>query len=172
MSGNARGALVAAARRIGEAPADYAQRIVHDEKWCTGCRAWHPIDAFGQDASRPDGRAVICPSARGRHYRKTYIRRGQPRRGWLVPARDGDKLQARRRINYLVESGQRPHPNDLPCIDCSHIGQDRRHEYDHFEGYSAEHQLDVEPVCSRCHAAREKRRRQDLRVREFPKGDP
>lgn len=34
-----------------------------------------------------------------------------------------------------------------------------RHEYDHHQGYGAEHHLDVEPVCTFCHAAREKARR-------------
>lgn len=143
---------------------EYAHRYVSGEKWCTGCKAWHPDEAFGQDSHRRDGRSAICTAARRQRYRKSYVPRGRSRRGWLVPARDGDKLQARRRVNYLVESGQIPHPGDLPCTDCAHVGPERRHEYDHFKGYGAEHQLDVEPVCSRCH-----HRREDLRVREFPR---
>jgi hypothetical protein len=53
--------------------------------------------------------------------------------------------------------GRRPHPNDLPCTDCSHVWApgERRHEYDHHLGYAAEHHLDVEPVCTTCHAARD-----------------
>lgn len=162
--GSARGVLTATARRLGLSPVDYAHHLVSDEKWCVGCKAFHPIDAFGQDVSRSDGRATICPTARSQRARARYVRKGYRRRGWLVPARDGDKLQARRRINYLVESGQIPHPNEKPCADCGHLGDDRRHEHDHFMGYSAAHQLDVEPVCSTCHHKRE-----DLRVRERPR---
>jgi len=71
--------------------------------------------------------------------------------------RDGDRLQARRRVNYLVESGKIPPPNDLPCIDCKHVctpDDPTRHEYDHHRGYDAEHHEHVEAVCAPCHHAR------------------
>lgn len=47
---------------------------------------------------------------------------------------DGDKKQARRRINVEVRTGRRPHPNTIPCVDCGHIWKmgERRHEYDHY----------------------------------------
>ncbi len=47
-----------------------------------------------------------------------------------------------------------------PCADCGHVWAEgeRRHEYDHHNGYAAEHQLDVEAVCTVCHHAREKAR--------------
>jgi hypothetical protein len=72
-------------------------------------------------------------------------------------ARDGDREQARQRINVEVRTGRRPHPNTLACVDCGHIWQegDRRHEYDHHLGYAAERHLDVEPVCTTCHAQRD-----------------
>lgn len=73
------------------------------------------------------------------------------------PPRDGDRLQARQRVNVEVRTGRRPHPNTLPCSDCGHIWSpgERRHEYDHHKGYTAEHHLDVEPVCTTCHALRD-----------------
>lgn len=73
------------------------------------------------------------------------------------PPRDGDKVQARQRINVEVREGRRPHPNTLPCVDCGHVWKpgERRHEYDHYKGYAAEHHYDVEPVCTLCHAARD-----------------
>lgn len=74
------------------------------------------------------------------------------------PAESGNKKQARQRINVEVRSGRRPHPSTLPCTDCEHIGDDKRHEYDHHLGYDAEHHLDVEPVCTTCHAARDSKR--------------
>lgn len=76
------------------------------------------------------------------------------------PARDGDRKQARHRVNVEVRTGRRPHPNDLPCADCGHVWSEgeRRHEYDHHLGYGAEHHLDVEAVCTTCHAARDSAR--------------
>lgn len=73
------------------------------------------------------------------------------------PGRDGDRQQARQRVNVEVRTGRLAHPNTLACVDCGHLWAEgeRRHEYDHHLGYSAEHQYDVEPVCSRCHHARD-----------------
>lgn len=73
--------------------------------------------------------------------------------------RSGDRKQARQRINVEVRSGRRPHPNTLACVDCGHLGSDRRHEYDHHKGYDAEHHLDVVPVCTTCHAVRDSARK-------------
>lgn len=75
------------------------------------------------------------------------------------PPRDGDKKQARQRINVQVRTGVRPHPNTLPCVDCGHIWSpgERRHEYDHHNGYSPEHHYDVVPRCTLCHEKREGR---------------
>ena len=74
-----------------------------------------------------------------------------------IPPRDGDKKQARRRINVEVRTGRREHPNELPCVDCGHVWAkgERRHEYDHHLGYGADHHYDVEPVCTICHAKRD-----------------
>lgn len=74
------------------------------------------------------------------------------------PPRDGDKRQARQRINVEVRNGQRPHPNKLPCADCGHLwtkNGDSRHEYDHFKGYGASNHLIVEVVCRKCHTKRD-----------------
>lgn len=72
-------------------------------------------------------------------------------------ARDGDREQARQRINVEVRTGRRQHPNTLPCADCGHVWceGERRHEYDHHLGYAHEHHLDVESVCTTCHAKRD-----------------
>lgn len=74
-----------------------------------------------------------------------------------MPPRDGDKKQARQRINVEVRAGRRPHPNLLPCTDCGHVWveDERRHEYDHHLGYAPEHHLEVQPVCTTCHARRD-----------------
>lgn len=71
------------------------------------------------------------------------------------PPRDGDKLQARQRINVEVRTGRRPSPNSFPCADCGHFGDDRRHEYHHYRGYAAENHSDVMPLCTACHSRRD-----------------
>lgn len=130
-------------------------------KWCTACKSGHARAAFGKDPTRSDGLATRCLASRRVTNRKQPgYRKGTFRHGWLAPARDGDQKQARRRINYLVEQHRIPHPNAVPCTDCAHIWEpgERRHEYDHHLGYSPEHQLDVESVCSSCHHTRERAR--------------
>lgn len=89
-----------------------------------------------------------------------------------MPPRDGDKQQARQRINVLVRTGRLAHPNTFPCTDCGHVWAEgeRRHEYDHHKGYAPEHHYDVEPVCTTCHAARDsarKRQERCIRGHEF-----
>ncbi len=127
-----------------------------NSKWCTNCRAIHPCSEFGLDATRGDGLSASCLASRRVKVKQRGA--GRPgRRGWDVSTRDGDKLHARRRVNYLVESGQIPKPSDLPCMDCGDevYLAEYRHEYDHARGYDGENQLYVEPVCSRCHHNRE-----------------
>lgn len=78
-----------------------------------------------------------------------------------APAREGDKKQARHRINMQVRSGYRLHPNKLPCTDCGHIWKkgERRHEYDHYKGYAAKNHENVEPVCTTCHVDRDSKKK-------------
>lgn len=73
------------------------------------------------------------------------------------PPRNGDKAQARQRINVEVRMGRRPHPNSIQCKDCGHVWKPglTRHEYDHYLGYAAAHHTDVESVCTLCHAQRD-----------------
>jgi hypothetical protein len=164
-TGRRLGAIKSAAVKTGCSLSEYTCRRAAGEKWCTACRVWHPVGAFGRDPSRWDRLAARCLSSRST---------GNPR-GWHLapainpktgrpgpnpkPARDGDKLQARARVNHEVQSGRRPNPNDISCADCGHKGEGLRHEYDHHMGYAAEHHFDVQPVCSRCHHSREDARR-------------
>jgi len=116
-----------------------------DLKWCTACKEKHPINEFGKDRSRGwHGKPRINPIT------------GRPGPAPKPPIK-GDKKQARRRINVEVRTGRRPHPNSLPCVDCGHEWSEgeRRHEYDHYLGYDAEHHLEVESVCTTCHSKRD-----------------
>lgn len=135
-----------------------------DATWrrcCSCCRQWLPREAFFTDRSRPDGLSYVCRRCKNTVARQHYKPKGRKPHGWLKPTRDGDKKQARRRINYLVEQGKISHPDDLPCFDCGDevFTQRYRHEYDHARGYEGVNQLYVEPVCSKCHHNREDGRR-------------
>lgn len=159
--GSALGCRKVAAPKAGMSLEDYISRVESGQKWCTGCKEWHSREAFGADASRADGLAAQCLRWRKRHYDATHVRKGRQSRAglFLVPTRDGDKKQARARVNHAVDAGRLPDPNSLPCADCGHEHDgERRHEYDHHMGYSAEHQLTVQAVCSVCHKRREAER--------------
>ena len=146
---------ITAAKRIGISIEEYLRHKSAGQKWCTKCAQWHLVSEFGKDVHRGDGLSASC--LRSKRVIQKALRFRHGRRGWLVETRDGDKLQARRRINYLVEQGEIPHPDDIPCMDCGDgvFAGCYRHEYDHVRGYDGENQLYVEAVCSKCHRNRE-----------------
>ncbi len=147
MSGNATGVLKTAAKRVGLTVHEYQAHIAAGEKWCYRCKAWHSVSAFPLDRSRGDSRKSSClESWRGRR---------SPQK------RDPTRERARAAVKHAVRTGRIPHPNAVPCTDCGHRWSpgERRHENDHHRGYSPEHRLSVEPVCTTCHADREKKRR-------------
>ena len=151
------GAIKLAAARLGITLEEYQEHLLRGEKHCLRCRPLHPRSEFAKDRSRGDGLTPACRASRNRNSRERYTPRPRPPVGRsFVAPRDGDKLQARRRINYFVESGILPHPNTLACVDCGHLWSEgeRRHEYDHHLGYAAEHHEQVESVCSHCHHER------------------
>lgn len=148
-----------AAKRIGVSEDEYEAHIASGEKWCNGCKEWHSEAAFGPDSSRHDGLAASCQEyRRSQRASKPKVPRTYMRGRSYVAPRDGDKRQARRRVNFLVDMGLLPNQNTVPCADCGNIGIATRHEYDHFKGYGSEHHETVEAVCSTCHHKREKLR--------------
>ncbi len=146
---------------------EYRRRVLSGEKHCHVCRQWKSIELFGFDSTRYDGRSAVCVSCRSAKAKAKRIpkprisKKGQR----FVPVRDGDKIQARARANHLIKIGVLAKPDALPCVDCNHTGSDRRHEYDHFAGYSAENQERVQVVCSACHAKRSRQRGEIVQVR-------
>ena len=161
MSQTKLGALKISAATAGVAVAEYVRLRDSGMKFCGIDRIWHPISAYARDSSRSDGLVPVCREAKSRVARSTYVARPRPYPGRsFVPARSGDRKQARRRVNYFVDAGLIPDPNDLPCTDCGHVWTEgaKRHEYDHYLGYEAEHHEYVQAVCSTCHHARERRR--------------
>lgn len=158
--GSREGVLKTAANRTGLSLDAYLARCSAGEKWCTNCKTWHPRGEFGEDRTRTDGLASVC--LRTRYKPVPQLRLNIAKRiGWLKPARNNDKDQARQRVNYLVAKRRLPPPNTLPCTDCGHVWREGgpRHEYDHYLRYTADHQRDVQAVCKPCHVAREQVRR-------------
>lgn len=155
------GVMKVAAAKAGVSLEEYQHQVASGNKWCGACRSWHPRDAFSADRSRSDGLAAYCSDSQNIKSKNAYVPKPRPTPGRnFVAPRDGDKKQARRRINFMVETSLIPSPNSLPCTDCGHIWSpsERRHEYDHHQGYAGDHHEHVEAVCSTCHHEREKRR--------------
>ena len=160
--GSRLGVMKRAAAAVDLSLEEYQSKIDAGYKRCRVCKLWKYKGRFNKDNSRGDGRMPVCRDcqpilARSRYTpRVKTITKGRA----FVPARGGDKKQARRRINYFVEANILPAPNTLPCVDCGHkVGDNRRrHEYDHYLGYDAIHHEDVQVVCSRCHHERELKR--------------
>lgn len=157
MAGNRAGAQKAAAVRLGIDIAEYTAHTASGERRCSRCKDWHPSVAFGKDTDQPSGLATSCLESRRVRVRK--IRTSFKTHGWLVPTRDGDKGQARHRVNYLVRRGKLSSPKASPCAGCGHVWMpgERRHEYHHHLGYGAEHQREVQILCTHCHADRDGR---------------
>ena len=156
------GALKIAAARIGITPENYLGMRIRGFKWCMRCKKWQLIAEFGNDSSRSDGLDASCRVSRNKRSRELHVpvppELRQPNGPPMMPFRDGDKKQARKTVNLLVRTGRMARPADLPCFDCGHVGHGKRHEYDHFKGYSAENHLTVQAVCSACHCKREMER--------------
>jgi hypothetical protein len=58
--GSKEGVIKIAAKRVGLPLHEYCQKIKQGQKWCTRCKGWKPIEAFGLDSSRSDGRAILA----------------------------------------------------------------------------------------------------------------
>lgn len=143
-TGRRLGALKTAASRVGLSLAKYKAKLAVGLKWCTGCKGWHSQSEFVRDRSRGDGYRARCLKAD----------HGRPR-----GPRDPMREEARRAVAVAVRYRRLAHPASIPCYDCNHVGEDRRHEYDHYLGYAEQNRLDVQAVCTLCHADREKARR-------------
>jgi len=154
------GAMIIAAKRLGVNVGDYKKLIDDGYKHCGICRKWYKSEFFNSDSSRGDGLSTVCRACQNKRGRSRYKKKPRPAKGRkFVGSRDGDKKQARRRINYLVEAGLVSHPFLLPCSVCGHSYskkwgdcRPKRHEYHHHKGYSPESHEDVIVLCSGCHS--------------------
>ena len=156
MAQTKRGALKIAAGRRGITVHQYLRKVKDGFKWCSGCKLWHLYIEFGLDSSRNDGLSTVCLKYRKIMYEKSYKQRPRKKGRKFVDPRDGDKKQARRRINHLVDIGLMPRPSTLICIKCNGYNDSKRNEYHHHNGYGVDHHEDVIVLCSSCHAGSHK----------------
>lgn len=144
--------IAKAAKLMGISLESYRAKLAEGLKACNVCHEWKALDCFNIDRSRVDGRVSKCRDCQNQIGRDGYSPKGPRAKGRvLVEPRDGDKLQARGRVNSLIEAGLLPRPATLPCVECGHTGPDRRHEYHHHKGYSVQHREDVVVLCVKCH---------------------
>ena len=61
--------------------------------------------------------------------------------------RHPERIRARGVVNQAIKEGKLPHLNTLKCA-CDNQAE----HYHHWHGYAIECQLDVIPVCSKCHS--------------------
>ena len=51
------------AARLGMPASRYSALRADGYRWCWRCGAWHPLENFGRDAERSDGRRQVCKAA-------------------------------------------------------------------------------------------------------------
>ena len=140
------GAIKTASKKAGLTVQEYLDKISSGLKKCTICKVWKPLDCFNKNKAAHNGLSASCKDCQKALWRLRAMT-GHKR----IKRRSGDKKQAKSRIIHDVVLGLRPHPKDLFCAICGHKGDDKRHEYHHWQGYSAMHHYDVLPLCSKCH---------------------
>jgi len=93
-----------AAGKLGISVEKYIQNVQSGLKWCSACRSWLQSDCFGKDKSSFDGknsRCKICQRAlHQKRYKPIAIELRKSREFTTKPSRDGDKSQARAKVNY------------------------------------------------------------------------
>ena len=150
------------------------------DKACTRCGKTQPLSEFYKDRREKEGvraKCKDCVKMYTRAFSQTPARREYERKYSQSPARvkakrlydqtparmEVHRQSARRqyakypervRALYAVaaatKTGIIKQVKSLYCVDCGKQAQ----QYDHYLGYSEQHQLSVEPVCIRCHRKR------------------
>jgi hypothetical protein len=60
------------AKRLGMSVDEYERRTAAGEKWCTGCKDWHPVQMFGPNG---DGYQTSCRTWRSESFRRWLLAR-------------------------------------------------------------------------------------------------
>jgi len=107
------GGCKVAANKLGISAEQYLQNVKSGLKRCFSCRDWLPSDGFSRDRTTHDGKDNRCKSCRRvvdrQRYERILSELRKPRGFPPKPGRDGDKNQARARVNYAVTRNKLPH---------------------------------------------------------------
>jgi hypothetical protein len=140
-------------------PFDLAEKSgLGDELW-----AIYSIRILRNFITMPDGRLrnqvsfeEWCEAKRIFEARQESAKRTNQIRPAVVSAgSQEDKDAARKSVTEAVRKGNILNANQVPCVDCGHLGDDRTHDWDHYKGYSRDNWLSVQSVCRPCHTKRE-----------------
>lgn len=133
-------------------------------KRCPRCKAVKPVAEFSKNRASRDGllaRCKSCDRAKGALYEKSNKGRAARRRYSATPAgrvadtktkrsyrqRHPIRERARQCVTYAIKTGRIPPAKRLICRHCFALADG----YHHHRGYAEENQLDVIPLCRRCH---------------------
>ena len=160
--GSMLGVLKIAAGRRGLSLDEYLAEIASGRKWCTACKQWKLRKDFNADNTRGDKLATLCRVCHSNKGKAKWVIKPRVKGRRFIAPRDGDVRQARGRVHSLVRIGLLAKANNLPCNVCGHICThgERRHEFHHTNGYSADNHELVEVVCTTCHRERDKQRKE------------
>jgi 5-methylcytosine-specific restriction endonuclease McrA len=79
------GATKVAAAKAGLSVSDYLKKIDMGLKRCTRCKKWHPVECFGNDRTRYDGKDSSCGKCRRVEIPKTNKGKKFPNRKKVSP---------------------------------------------------------------------------------------
>lgn len=68
--GSVSGVLKTAAKKAEVSIGEYEELVRRGQKWCHAHRVWHPLEWFGKDSSRADGRLAVCRAGNTERKRK------------------------------------------------------------------------------------------------------
>ena len=164
LTGAKKAAIRKTASKAGISVEQYLANEKFGMKWCTDCESFVDQDYFYDTSSRGRARkhsyCKSCSRIRSKRANDLRLSTSEEFSKRETFPRDGDKKQARYRVNREVHKGNLPHAQTVACIDCGHVGSDKKHHYDHYLGYAGINHLAVECVCVSCHQKRERQRNQ------------
>lgn len=133
-------------------------------KTCPKCNQTKPLSEFYKNCATKDGYLNDCKICCSK-YQKKYIqtkqgkvahkRYKQSEKGKAV-CRIADKrfrirhpnyVKAHNTVKHAIKVGKLPRSDSLLCHYCPAQAE----QYHHWRDYEPEHQLDVVPVCRKCH---------------------
>ena len=133
-------------------------------KQCTKCKQIKPLSEFSKHHVTKDGYQYNCKTCFSKYHkeyhqtehgkevnRKAVQRYYQTKKGKFAKKnfrfRHYEQYKAAIIITNAIRLGKLPRSDNFQCFYCLAQAE----EYHHWHGYAPEYQLDVIPVCKKCH---------------------